>query len=150
MPFSGVNKKYNPSVAPLPSQVYFHQQQQQTASSENNNYLAISSHHQYSDPNIVNCDQQTDRYNENCYVSHNMSIKDKKDDYLPEGNMTIWMLNDSPVSLVGLCLFNLGSTSALINECAIPPRTSNQDMTKNPGGYLYLRDLFLSELFWCL
>ena len=54
--------------------------------------------------------------------------------------MSICILNDSPVFLFGLCLFDSGSTSILINECAMPPHVwskeyKQQMVTTTQGTY---------------
>ena len=62
------------------------------------------------------------------------------EDYLPEGNLVIRWLNGKTISLYGLCLFDSGSTSTLINERAIPPGVTpkqgpTQQVTTTQGNY---------------
>ena len=75
------------------------------------------------DHNSGNNNRPTDRY-ENYYVSHNTEAKENQEDHLPEGNLFIRRLNDTLTSLYGLCLFDSGSTSTLINRHAIPPNVA--------------------------
>ena len=91
------------------------------------------------DHNSGNNNRPTDRY-ENYYVSHNTEAKENQEDHLPEGNLFIRRLNDTLTSLYGLCLFDSGSTSTLINERAIPPTVApkqgpTQLVTTTQGNY---------------
>ena len=74
---------------------------------------------QYSDADTYRDGGQREHY----YVSHSTTTTDDNNhqDHLPKGTLSIRMLNGSPVSLFGLCLFDSGSTSTLINEHVVPP-----------------------------
>ena len=111
--------------APLPSQVYFNQNQPRINQSVTNSYITMPSYGQsYMDNNSGKKNNRpTDRY-ENYYVSHNREVKETQEDHLLEGNLFIRKLNGSPTSLYGLCLFDSGSTSTLIDERAIPPNVA--------------------------
>ena len=61
-------------------------------------------------------------------------------DYLPEGSILIKELNDKTVNLFGLCLFDSGSTTTLINKRSVPPavvpsRGNSQAFTTTQGTY---------------
>jgi len=61
-------------------------------------------------------------------------------DYLPEGNVLIRRLNDIKVDTFGLCLFDSGSTTTLMNQRALPrivkPRVGSvQQYTTTQGTY---------------
>ena len=82
----------------------------------------MPSNTQYSEAEPARDQQVDNRQRDNHYVSHSTSTSDSDHrDYLPEGSLSVRKLNDSPVSLFGLCLVDSGSTSTLINERAVPP-----------------------------
>ena len=102
-------------------------------------------------------DQSNSNYQNNdnnyYYVSYNNDEQDndQDDDYLPEGTMSIKELNDKPVALFGLCLFDSGSTSTLINERAIPPTVvpkigPSQEVTITQGTYTSTKYFFGNEI----
>ena len=130
----------NASHTHPPTQVYFNHQQHWTAS-DNGSCLSTPSHTQYTKPETSR-ERQTEWFRENYYVSHSTSAitNNNNEDHLPEGTLSVWRLNGSLVSLFGLCLFNLDSTSTLINECVVPPNIlpkqgENQLVTTTQGSY---------------
>ena len=86
-------------------------------------------------------ERQDNRSNrEAYYISHNTNTENKREDFLPEGILSLLKLNGHPVSLFGLCLFDLGNTSTLINERAVPPDVTprldeDQLVTSTQGTY---------------
>ena len=65
-------------------------------------------------------------------------LQQDESDHLPEGNMVIKTLHDTNIALLGLCLFDSGSTSTLINVHAAPPhikpkRDPDQQVTTTEG-----------------
>ena len=80
-----------------------------------------------------------DWYIETYYVSHNTNTNENNENgHLPEGTLSIQMLNGSLVSSFGLCLFGLGSTGTLINERAVPPdiwpKQGNEELVTTTQG----------------
>ena len=101
-----------------PSQVYFNQ-----GNSETGSHISTPSHSNYQNGSTTYRDRTHHDYppRENYYVSYNTNkITIEEEDFLPEGTMLIKILNKQTVALFGLCLFDSGSTSMLMNERAIP------------------------------
>ena len=62
------------------------------------------------------------------------NVKNQTDDYyLPEGTMSIQLLIEVPVSLFGICLFDSGSTSTLINDLVLILNKQNQKGKLEPN-----------------
>ena len=112
----------------------------------------MPSHTHYSGDSDMHRDQQSER--DNYYVSHNTSTTNNNhQDHLPEGTLSIRTLNGSPVSLFGLCLFDSGSTSTLINERAVPPTVKpkqgdSQLVTTTQGTYASKNYFDASEIMF--
>ena len=133
-----------------PSQVYFsHQHQHQDTSS----HLSNPSNQVYQDnliyPNCLQGDYQ--QQHNNYYVSYNTDkvIKEEDTNFLPEGTMVIKTLNKKSVAPFGLCLFDSGSTSTLINERVIshhvdPKIGPTQQVTMTQGTYNFSK-YFMGE-----
>ena len=87
--------------------------------------------------------------NEQYYISiHNVDVNENKY-HLPEGTCHITSLNEESANLLGLCLFDSGSSSTLINDRAIlasikPHLGDPQRFTTTQGSYL-CRKYFLAR-----
>ena len=104
-----------------PLQVYFNQGQQNSRQSNSNSYLSMpgNSNNTISDSGQ---DRLKNRQRDTYYINHSTdTMENQSNNHLPEGTLSLYKLNGHPVSLFGLCLFESGSTSTLINECAVPP-----------------------------
>ena len=80
-----------------------------------------------------------------------MSNENDTRDNLPEGDLIIEILKETNVALFGLCLFDSGSTSTLINEPAIPfhgkgKQESIQKITAAQGNYLLTEYFYAAKL----
>ena len=91
-----------------PSQVYFHQgNPYQRPNSDTNSYLSMPSSTHYTDADSRRDRTEHSRQGDTYYISHNTNNEnDSLDDHLPEGTLSLRMLNGHPVSLFGLCLFD--------------------------------------------
>ena len=125
-----------------PNQVNFSRgPYQRSMADSTNSYLTMPTNTQHNDSDMNN-DNQMNRQGEHYYTSHSADAKNDNDnkDHLPEGNLTVRFLNETPVSLFGLALFDSGSTSTLINERAVPPNIEprlgeDQVVTTTQGTY---------------
>ena len=59
------------------------------------------------------------------YIQDKKEVVSKKaNDWIPEGSVSIHKMNGIDTNFFGLCLFDSGSTSTLLNRRAIPPKVS--------------------------
>ena len=136
-----------------PGQVYFHQGQQNSRQFDSNSYLSMPSNTNYTDSDPGR-DRYENRQRDTYYISHNIdNTKGQSNDHIPEGTLSLCKLNGHPVSLFGLCLFDSGSTSTLINEHAIPPNVEpkwgdNQLVTTTQGTYSSKKYFDASEIMF--
>ena len=136
-----------------PAQVYFHQGQQNSRQSDSNSYLSMPSNINYTDSDPGR-DRYKNRQRDTYYISHNTdTMKGQSNDHLPEGTLRLCKLNGHPVSLFGLCLFDSGSMSTLINKCAIPLNVDpkwgdNQLVTTTQGTYSSKKYFNTSEIMF--
>ena len=99
-----------------PAQVYFHQR-----NSDNGSHLSTPNNSNYIKTTPIDQTKNNQYNHTHYYISHNVQ-EPTEDDYLPEGTMSKKLLNDIPLSLFGLSLFDSDSTSTLINIHVVSPQ----------------------------
>ena len=122
-----------------PTQVYYNHHR--ASSSDSNSYISTPRHSHFgSESTEAPRERNQERYREQYYVSHNTDDNNSHEDHLPEGTISVRSLNGTVVALFGLCLFDSGSTSTLINERTVPPQVKpkqgeKQLVTTTQGNY---------------
>ena len=157
-------------VAPNPPrdiQVYHNDGHQQARyASENGTSRSRSSQNDQTSQSSVASSRYSQHYPTNAYYQNQthdnyiceiLANKDEetinKTDYLPEGNVLIRRLNDIDVDTFGLCLFDSGSTTTLMNQRALPrtvkPRVGSvQQYTTTQGTNRAQNYVFAEEILF--
>ena len=109
------------------------------SSPSNRGYQGYQDNSIYRDRSQGDYQLQHNCYYVSCYNTDEVT-NENEDDFLPEGTMVIKTLNKKSIVLYGLCLFDSGSTSTLINERVIPHHVTpevgpTQQVTTTQGTY---------------